>query len=35
MLDRLEERGDGVALWDRDSWIVADGGPLADDLRET
>jgi hypothetical protein len=34
ILDKAEDRGDGLALWYGDSWIVADPGPLAEELRE-
>jgi hypothetical protein len=32
ILRKAEDRGDGLALWDGQSWVVADPGPLADDL---
>ncbi|MDA0184531.1 hypothetical protein OJ997_29785 [Solirubrobacter phytolaccae] len=34
VLDRVEARGEGLALWHGESWIVADPGPLAAELRE-
>jgi hypothetical protein len=34
VLDRVEARGEGLALWQGDSWIVAEPGPLAAELRE-
>jgi hypothetical protein len=34
ILDRVESRGEGLALWHGDSWIVADPGPLAEELRQ-
>jgi hypothetical protein len=34
ILDRVDGRGEGLALWHGDSWIVADAAPLAEELRE-
>ena len=34
ILEKAEGRGDGLALWQGESWIVADPGPLAEELRE-
>lgn len=34
VLDRVEARGEGLALWQDDSWIIAEPGPLAAELRE-
>lgn len=34
ILDRVEARGEGLALWHGESWIVADPAPLAAELRE-
>jgi hypothetical protein len=34
LLDRVEARGEGLALWHRDRWIVADPAPLAEELRQ-
>lgn len=34
ILDKADRRGDGLALWQGQSWIVADPGPLAEELRE-
>ena len=34
ILEKADGRGDGLALWHGDSWIVADPGPLAEELRE-
>jgi hypothetical protein len=34
ILEKAEGRGDGLALWHGDSWIVADPGPLAEELRD-
>jgi hypothetical protein len=29
LMDRVDGRGEGLALWHGDSWIVADAAPLA------
>lgn len=34
ILEKADGRGDGLALWHGESWIVADPGPLAEELRE-
>jgi hypothetical protein len=34
LLDRVHARGEGLALWHGDRWIVADAAPLAEELRE-
>jgi hypothetical protein len=34
ILDKADGLGDGLALWHGDSWIVAEPGPLAGELRE-
>ncbi|WP_028062228.1 hypothetical protein [Solirubrobacter soli] len=34
LLDFVAGRGEGVALWHGDRWIVADPAPLAAELRE-
>ena len=34
ILEKADDRGDGLALWHGKSWIVADPGPLAEKLRE-
>jgi hypothetical protein len=34
LLDRVDGRGEGLALWHDDRWIVADPAPLASELRE-
>ncbi len=34
LLDRMEGRGEGLALWHGDRWIVAEPGPLAEELRD-
>jgi hypothetical protein len=34
LLDRVDARGEGLALWHDDRWIVADAAPLAAELRE-
>jgi len=34
LLDRVDGRGEGLALWHHDRWIVADAAPLAAELRD-
>ena len=34
ILDKADGRGEGLALWHGDSWILADPAPLAEELRE-
>lgn len=34
ILDRVDARGEGLALGDGDSWIVAEPAPLAVEIRE-
>ena len=34
ILDGVDERGEGLALWHGDGWIVAEAAPPADEIRE-
>jgi len=34
LFEQIEERGEGLALWDGDSWIVAEPSALAASLED-